>query len=317
MAPANELPKPLRGIVAPMVTPLSDRDTLDTAGIERLIEHILGGGVQGLFILGTTGEAPSLSYRLRFELIDRACEQVAGRVPVLVGVTDTSFYESVNLANYAADAGAAGVVLSAPYYFPAGQAELLQYVEHIAVELPLPLILYNLPSHTKLTFEPDTLHRLIEVPNVVGLKDSSADMIYFHKVRRLTEEYSDWTLLVGPEELLAEAVLLGGDGGVCGGANLCPRLYVELYEAATRRDLVRVTELHARVMRIRETIYTVAIHGAPVIKGLKSALACMEVCSDFMAEPFHHLRDNERRLIRERLAELNFPLGLRRPASRT
>src|SRR4030042_1431961 len=80
---------PLRGIIVPMVTPLLDHDKLDAAGLERLVEHVLAGGVHGLFILGTTGEAPSLSYRLRHELIDRVCEQVNGRVPALVGFTDT------------------------------------------------------------------------------------------------------------------------------------------------------------------------------------------------------------------------------------
>src|SRR5580704_5011704 len=86
-------PGPLRGIIPPLVTPLLGRDRLDHNGLERLIEHVLAGGVHGLFLLGTTGEGPSLSHRLRCELIERACEQVAGRVPVLVGVTDTSFAE--------------------------------------------------------------------------------------------------------------------------------------------------------------------------------------------------------------------------------
>ena len=95
-----------------MVTPLRARDELDVAGSERLIEHIVNGGVSGLFILGTTGEGPSLSYRLRRELITLACRQVRGRVPVLVGITDTAFVESVNLARHAADAGADALVLA-------------------------------------------------------------------------------------------------------------------------------------------------------------------------------------------------------------
>ncbi len=97
---------------------------LDVPGLERLIEHVLRGGVQGLFILGTSGEAPSLSYRLRREFVQRVCRQVAGRVPVLVGITDTSLVEAVSLARHAAAAGAEAVVTSAPYYFPAGQNEL-------------------------------------------------------------------------------------------------------------------------------------------------------------------------------------------------
>ncbi len=287
-----------------MVTPMSDRDTLDIAGLERLVEHILGGGVHGLFILGTSGEGPSLSYKRRCELIERVCGQVANRVPVLVGVSDTAFVESANLADFAADAGAQAVVLSAPYYFPAGQGELRRYVERLAAELPLPAFLYNMPSHTKLSFQPETVGRLMEIPDIVGLKDSSADMIYFHRLLRLAKQREDWTLLVGPEQLLAEAVLFGGDGGVSGGANLCPRLYVDLYNAAAGGDVARATELHAHVMQLSETIYTVARHGAAVIRGLKCALGCLGICSDWMAEPFDRLPDEERRTLREHLENL-------------
>src|SRR5690349_11754783 len=95
-----------RGIIPPIVTPLRSRDALDEPGLERLIEHILAGGVHGLFVLGTTGEAPSLSYRLRREMIARTCKQVAGRVPVLAGITDTAIVEAMHLAEFAAEAGA-------------------------------------------------------------------------------------------------------------------------------------------------------------------------------------------------------------------
>jgi 4-hydroxy-tetrahydrodipicolinate synthase len=287
-----------------MVTPLADRDAIDAPGLERLIEHILAGGPAGLFILGTTGEGPSLSYHLRRELIDRVCQQVGGRVPVLVGVTDTSFIESVNLAEEAADAGAQAVVLSAPYYFPAGQAELLEYIEHIVEELPLPVFLYNMPSLTKVMFEPDTVRRAIDIPQVVGIKDSSANMIYFHRILALAQKRPDFTVLMGPEELLAESVLLGGHGGVNGGANLRPRLYVELYQAAARGDLARAHELHRLVMRTSSTIYGVGRHNSAVIKGLKCALSILGICDDFMAEPFHRFRDAERAEIRRHLESL-------------
>lgn len=114
---------PLTGIVPPMITPLRARDELDVPGLEGLIEHNLAGSVSGLFIPGTTGEWPSRSYRLRKELIERTCRQVDRRVQVLVGITDTAFQESVNLAHWAADAGADAVVLAPPYYLPEGQPE--------------------------------------------------------------------------------------------------------------------------------------------------------------------------------------------------
>jgi len=287
-----------------MVTPLNGRDEIDFAGLERLIEHIISGGVHGLFLLGTTGEAPSLSYHLRRELVKRSCRQVDGRVPVLVGITDTSFVESVNMAKVAADAGAQGVVLAPPYYFPAGQAELLEYLSHLAPELPLPLMLYNMPSHTKLVFEPETVRRASEIPGIVGLKDSSGSMVYFHRLQILLEKRPDFTLLVGPEELLGETVILGGHGGVNGGANLFPKLYVKLYEAAVAGKRGKIKELHRIVMLVSNTIYSAGHHGSSMIKGLKCALEIEGICNDFMAEPFHRFREEERQLISEHLISI-------------
>jgi 4-hydroxy-tetrahydrodipicolinate synthase len=295
---------PFRGIIPPLVTPLHARDQLDVAGLERLIEHVLAGGVHGLFVLGTTGEAPSLSYRLRRELIERTCRQVAGRVPVLVGITDTAFVEAMNMARFSAEAGAQALVLAPPYYFPNSQPELLEYVQHLAPELPLPLFLYNMPTHTKTIFEVETVRRAMQLPNVIGLKDSSANMLYFHQIIGLLPERPEWSLLIGPEELLAESVLFGGHGGVCGGANLCPRLYVELYEAAVSRRLDRTSALHAQVMRISSTLYRVGRHSSSFIKGLKCALRELGLCDDFMAEPFHRFREEERSRVRSCLAEL-------------
>ena len=300
----QKLPRPLRGIIPPMVTPLKSRDQLDVAGLERLVEHILGGGVHGVFILGTTGEAPSLSHRLRCELIERTCEQVAGRIPVLVGITDTSFIESVNVAYRAQAAGADAVVLAPPYYFPAGQPELLEYLEHIAAELPLPLFLYNMPSMTKLMFEPETVRAAADLPGVVGLKDSSANMIYFHQLQTLLRDRQDFSLLIGPEQLLAETILMGGHGGVCGGANIAPSLYVDLYRAATEKDLAAVEYLHREVMQINETIYSVGKYMSSYLKGIKCALWYMDICDDFMAEPFHRFRTEERAIIEGHLKEL-------------
>ena len=301
---SNLLPSPLRGIIPPMITPLLDRETLDVAGLERLIEHILGGGVHGLFILGTTGEAPSLSYRLRYELIDRACKQVNGRVPVLVGITDTCFVESINTANKARDAGARAVVLAPPYYFPAGQAELLEYLEHLTPELPLPLFLYNMPSLTKAVIEPQTVRAAADIKGIVGLKDSSGNMVYFHQLQSMLKDHPDFALLIGREELLAETVLLGGHGGVSGGANFIPKLYVDLYNAACSRDLPTIEALHEKVMQISSAIYNVGRHGSSYLKGLKCALSCMNICSDFLAEPFHRFRSTERDVIRRHLEEL-------------
>jgi len=295
----------MQGIIPPLITPLLDQDTLDTEGMERLVQHVLAGGVHGLFILGTTGEGPSLSYRLRRELIELVCRQVDRRVPVVVGITDTAFVESVDLSRHASDHGAAAVVAATPYYFPAGQPELIEYFTHLSKQVALPLVLYNMPGCTKLTLTHQTVVRLMDLPGVVGLKDSSGDMAEFHRLLEMTKAREGFDLLIGSEQLLAESVLFGAAGGVCGGANLEPRLYVELYEAARASDLTRVRQLHARVMALGRAVYEVGSHGSSIIKGLKSALACRGVCSDFMAEPFHRFREPQRAQLEQRLRQLD------------
>jgi 4-hydroxy-tetrahydrodipicolinate synthase len=301
---ATVLPRVLEGIVPPMVTPLTDRDALDVAGLEKLIEHILSGGVNGLFLLGTTGEAPDLSYRLRYELLERACKQVKSRVPVLVGITDTSFVESVKMAQKAADMGADGLVLAPPYYFPAGQPELLEYIERLVPQLPLPLFLYNMPSHTKVFFEPQTVLAASRIKNIVGLKDSSGNMVYFHKLRLMFEKRDDFSLLVGPEELLAETILLGGHGGVSGGANLYPKLFVDLYKAAKAGDLEKTRKLHRKVIQISSTLYSVGRFSSSFVKGLKCALSIKGICDDYLTDPFHRFKAPERDIIKKHLAEI-------------
>jgi len=298
------LPSPLTGIIPPLVTPLLDRSSLDAVGLDRLLEHVIGGGVHGLFILGTTGEASSLDSDLKRQVITRTCATVADRVPVLVGISETSFTESLKIANKAHECGAHALVLAPPYYFPAGQPELLEYLENLVPMLRLPLFLYNMPFTSKPVFEPDTVRKAMDIPGIVGLKDSSSNMIYFHKVQSLLADKPGVSLLMGSETLLAESVLMGAHGGVCGGANLFPKLYVALYEAAARGDLPLARELHRQVMRLGAEIYEVGHYASSGIKGIKCTLSCMGICNDFMAEPFHRFREAERNMLKARLVQL-------------
>jgi len=297
-------PDPLyRGIVPPLVTPLDDRDKLDCPGTRRLLEHVIQGGVSGIFILGTTGEAPSLSYRLRRDFIQLVTETVAQRVPVLVGITDTSLVESLRLAEFAEAAGADAAVLSTPYYFPAGQTELIQYIADIVDSLPLPLMLYNMPSLTKIWFEIDTLRTLTQHEQIVGVKDSSGDLQYFQQLLQLKAMRPDWSMLIGPEHLTAEAVCMGADGGVNGGANIYPQLFVDLYQAALSGNAHQVDVLSQRVDRLQQ-IYAVGKYASRFIKATKCALSIHGICSDHMAEPFNHFMPPQRAQVKEILARM-------------
>jgi dihydrodipicolinate synthase/N-acetylneuraminate lyase len=286
-----------------MVTPLLSRDQLDATGLERVLERVIAGGVHGVFILGTTGEAPSLSYRLRREVIDRTCQFVRGRVPIIVGITDTSVVEAINLARHAAAAGAQAVVTAAPYYFPEGQPELIEWAQKLVPDLPLPVYFYNMPQMTKVVFELETIRQLTQLDGITGFKDSSGDLNYYRKLVEVAKTRPDWRVFVGPELLLVETLRLGGHGGVNGGAQLDPGLLVGLYDATLRGDKATVERLQARLVQLGE-VYKVGRHASTVIKGVKCALNLMGICSGELAEPLRAFNEPERRIVAERLTAL-------------
>lgn len=294
----------IHGVVPPMVTPLKPDGMLDVAGTERLVEHVLAGGVHGLFLLGTTGEAPDLSYEVRRELVERVCRQVNGRVPVLVGITDTVFSESLKLAEFAKSCGATALVAAPPYYFAAGQPELISYYTQLADRVPLPLYLYNMPSQVKVMIEVKTVVELAKHPNIVGLKDSSGNIGYFNACRYQLRNREDFAILMGPEEAMGEVVLMGASGGVAGGANIFPKTFVDIYDAAIAKDVDRVRELQERIMRVSSLIYGVGHHNSSFVKGVKCALSLMGICSDTLAAPREPFNETDRQLIRQRLVEL-------------
>lgn len=301
---------PLSGIIPPLVTPLKDNDTLDIESLERLIEHLIQGGVSGLFILGTTGEEQSLSYRIRQQMIKETCRINRNRLPVLACITDTSIVESVQLANYAADCGASGVVSAPPYYFATGQPELAEFYEELVPQLPLPIFLYNMPSHVKVNFDPQTIHRIAQNPKVIGFKDSSANAVYFQSVMYAMKDRPDFAMLVGPEEMTGQCVLMGGHGGINGGANLFPELYVSMYQAAKAGNIPEVQRLQQFIMQISSTIYKVGQHGSSYLKGLKCALSLVGIINDdFVASPFNKFLAPEREKIKQALEQLPIENG--------
>lgn len=295
-----------KGVIVPLVTPLTETDTLDVGGLERLLDHVLEENISGIFILGTTGEFCHLSMRLKEELIQKVCSLVDGRTKILVGIADTSIVDSVALAHKAAAAGADAVVATPPYYFAASQAELLHYFNLLMKQLTLPLFLYNMPVHTKTTLEPATVRAVAAGHEmVIGLKDSSANMNYLRGVQYQMRG-QDFPVFCGPEEITADAVLFGGAGGVNGGANMFPKLYVAQYMAAVNRDFVALELFRNKVLEISSLLYSVGQYGSSTyLQGLKGALAVLGLCDDYLAPPFTRLDSDQKKEIAHRLERLD------------
>lgn len=281
-----------------MITPLTENGELDDKGLKKLIEHLIAGGVHGIFLLGTNGESPSLTYELRKELISKACEYIAGRVPVLVGITDTSFEGSIAIANHAKAAGADVVVIAPPYYFPISQDEMVEYLESLVPELPLPFMMYNMPSCTKLHLSIETIKRAKEL-GALGIKDSSGDIDYLYSLIAAFKGSPEFAIIVGTEAYLPETIQHGGHGAVAGGANFFPALFVDLYNATVAEDLIKIEELHTKVKLLYNTIYSVGKYESRYTKGTKCALAVMGICEDYMALPLRRFETKEREEIKK------------------
>lgn len=277
----------MQGIITPMVTPLSSDTSLDKQALKKMIDYLIDGGVSGIFVLGTTGEATSLSTSLKRELVELTCDYTGGHVPVLVGITDPSPRESLDLASFSKDAGASMVVAAPPYYFTLTQPELLVYYNRLADQLALPVFIYNMPAQTKIMIEPATVASLSDHPNIPGIKDSSGSGPYFNTLLYLLGGNKNFSVFVGPDEMMAQSVLLGASGGVNSGSNIFPRLYVRLYQAASKGDLETVRYLQQAVMQISSVIYSQGAGGYRFLKGIKKALSVMDLISNTMSLPLH------------------------------
>lgn len=298
--------KRFEGLIPPMVTPLDEKRRLDKAGVKKIVKHLVDGGVDGIFLLGTTGEGPHLSYAIRRDLVKETCRLVKGRVPVLVGVTETDLEDALAFAKDCKAFGASGVVAAPPYYFKLTQAECVAWFTELADRSPLPVVVYDMPAHTDTIIEPSTIVKLAAHKNIVAMKDSSSIIALFNKFRLALEPFKDkFSLFMGPDEAMGEAVLLGADGGVCTGANLWPKAFKEMYLAAKAGDAEKVRKLQRFTTMSSYLLYGLGQGQIGFLKGVKAALAEMGLIKNVLAAPFVPLSGSVLKHVRGGLTKLS------------
>lgn len=222
---------PLTGVVPPVCTPLTPDREIDVHSLLRLVDHLIDGGVAGLFVLGSTSEAAFLTDRQRRLVVETVALHVGGRLPVLAGVIDMTTPRVLDQVSRAAAAGADAVVATAPFYAATHPAELARHFRLIAAGSPVPVIAYDIPAavHTKLPS--DLVLKLAAEGVLAGLKDSSGDLAGFREVVTGVRDRSDisgFSVLTGSELFVDAAMELGADGAVPGLANVDPHGYVRL-----------------------------------------------------------------------------------------
>ena len=288
-----------------MVTPLDAKRRLDKVGVKNMVNHLLKGGVDGIFLLGTTGEGPHLSYAIRRALVKETCRLVKGRVPVLVGITETDIEDALAFSKDCKSYGASGVVAAPPYYFKLTQTECVAWFTELADRLPLPLVIYDMPAHTDTVIEPNTIAKLAAHPNIIAMKDSSSVIALFNKFRVALEPFAErFSLFMGPDEAMGEAVLMGADGGVCTGANLWPAQFKAMYLAAKAGDIEKVRMLQRFTTTSSYLLYGLGQGQSGFLKGVKAALAEMGLIQNILAAPFTPFSGKDLAKVRSALRQL-------------
>jgi 4-hydroxy-tetrahydrodipicolinate synthase len=237
-----------------------------------------------------------------------ACGLVNKKVPVMVGITDTSFEDSIEMAHVCKDAGADMVVVAPPYYFPVSQVEMCRYLDDLVPRLPLPFLLYNMPSHTKLHMTVKTVEHAREL-GAIGIKDSSGDMLYLISLIDAFKNSPGFSVITGTEIFIPETILQGGHGAIAGGANMFPRLFVEFYQAAKDRDYNKIGILRQIVLKIYDTIYNVGTFASRYTVGTKCALAALGICNDYVAHPLRQFEGPDREAIVSYVEEIKEMTG--------
>ncbi len=245
-----------RGSLVAIVTPMSDDGALDLDALRRLIDWHIAEGSDGIVVVGTTGESPTVSYDEHCLLIRTTVEQVAGRVPVIAGTGANSTAEAIELTECARAAGAQAGLSVVPYYNKPTQEGLYRHFRKIAETVDLPLILYNVPGRTITDLSNDTALRLADVPGIAGIKDATGSLERAADLLRRAP--GDFALYTGDDATALPFMLLGGHGVISVTANVAPKLMHEMCVAAFAGNLARARELNDALLPLHSKLFVEA-----------------------------------------------------------
>jgi 4-hydroxy-tetrahydrodipicolinate synthase len=279
----------LRGIIPPVVTPMTADQEIDLDGLRRHIDWQLASGVHGIFVLGTTGEFYALDETEKQRVVAAAVAHVNGRVPVYAGTGAETTREVVRLTKMAEKEGVAGVSVITPYFLKPTQAELFDHFRRVAESTSAAVVLYNNPSTCAgLSIEPDTVAKLAAIKNVIGIKDSSGDLQNTIEILRSTPR-DTFSVLNGRDTLILAALQFGAHGAIPASCNIAPALCVGIYESFARGDLEAASAFQSRLHPIRMAMALGTGNGA-----VKEAMALLGRPAGPNRSPISPLNDEKR-----------------------
>ena len=294
---------PFRGIIAYPITPFTADNAVDLPTYRHLVERLVGSGSHGIAPLGSTGVLPYLTDDERDAVTEATLQQVAGRVPVLVGVSHLTTAGVVRHARFAEQAGAAAVMVIPMSYWKLTDDEIFQHFGRIASAISVPIMAYNNPATGGLDMSPTLLKRLLEIPNVTMIKESSGDVQRMQALRQLLGE--DVAFYNGSNPLALAAFAAGATGWFTAAPNLIPELNLGLYEAVQRQDLAEARQLFYQQF---EVLQFIVAKGLP--RAIKAGLELLGQEAGEIRAPLQPLSGTEQQELRRVLDRVPLPFSV-------
>ncbi|MBN2334511.1 dihydrodipicolinate synthase family protein [Candidatus Bathyarchaeota archaeon] len=286
----------LSGIITALVTPFDERGEVKTEALSGLIDFQVKGGVDGLFLCGTAGSGVMMRRDQRVQVFREAVKHGKGRVKLLAHVGAVSTEEAVSLAVAAEEAGVDAVGAVPPYFVKPDEESLVSHFKSIAEATELPMYVYNIPRNALNAVTPEMMLELSEVPNIVGVKDSSRDFIHLLEYLRVLPE--DFSVICGTDSYIYPAALMGARGSITGYANAFPEVYARFWATIQRGD-----HEEARRQQFNINVLRKALQKPPLAPHYE-ALRLRGVDAGCPRAPLRDMTDTERGALRERLTEL-------------
>ncbi len=296
-------PKKYHGVIAPLVTPVAESGEVHEKSVEKLIDFVIEA--KNLpFILGTTGEIAFNSTANRETLCKLSAKYIDGRAPLFAGVTDNCIENTIEAAKKYADLGVDLFVVHLPYFLPLTNDMMIKYFETVADNSPRPIMIYNIVSITHMSIPVDVVEKLSAHPNIAGLKDSERDWERHQKLAGLFRDREDFVLFIGWTNKSSESLLMGFDGIIPNTANIIPKLFNDLYEAAINGNENEALKLQAKAELLSELVQNNRTM-TRTIPELKAIMHHLDICTPHVLPPLEKLPGREAEVLVKEFVKLN------------
>lgn len=291
--------KDIHGVIAAIATPFKDNEDLDLDGLITLTKYLLDGAVDGIMVVGGTGEFPHMDRQEKKAVVQTVSKEVNGAVPVIAGTAACTVRECITLMGDAKDAGADAAIMVPPYYFVLNEDALFCHFETLAREDILPVVVYNNPLYTGNPMSPNLLARLMRVDNIIGLKQSNADMGQLVEALRLTEAAS--SLCTGIDSQFFPALMAGASGIYSTAASVIPAQMKEIYTLFKENKFSEARRLHFKVQALNRFLE----YDPGYVSPAKEALRMMGLPAGPVRRPMPELTQSQKAGLTKALLDLN------------